>query len=186
MTWSPFLTDVTAGPTSTTAPAPSWPRIAGNRPSGSAPERVNSSVWQTPVALISPITSPALGPPSSTVSMGGGAPALCATAARTSMWLPPGSRIREDGSRPGDGSLGARADFRLGGRVGRGRGRDAGARQQLGDRAAQAGRVHGLEQHAVCATGRELLDRARVGLRRQEQNRHRVLEAQHRGGVNAV
>ena len=52
---------VTPGPTSTTTPAPSWPRIAGNRPSGSAPERVNSSVWQMPVALISTSTSPAFG-----------------------------------------------------------------------------------------------------------------------------
>jgi hypothetical protein len=55
-------TEVTPGPTSTTMPAPSWPRIAGNKPSGSAPERVNSSVWQMPVALISTSTSPALGP----------------------------------------------------------------------------------------------------------------------------
>src|SRR5262249_32355752 len=62
MTWSPVLTEVTPGPTSTTMPAPSWPRIAGKRPSGSAPERVYSSVWQMPVALISTITSPALGP----------------------------------------------------------------------------------------------------------------------------
>src|SRR5215472_2223939 len=37
MTWSPFLTLATPGPTSTTIPAPSWPRMAGNRPSGSAP-----------------------------------------------------------------------------------------------------------------------------------------------------
>src|SRR5213080_3983798 len=48
MTWSPFFTEVTPGPTSTTIPAPSCPRIAGNRPSGSPPERVNSSVWHTP------------------------------------------------------------------------------------------------------------------------------------------
>ncbi len=34
MTWSPFFTEVTPGPTSTTTPAPSWPRIAGNSPSG--------------------------------------------------------------------------------------------------------------------------------------------------------
>src|SRR5204863_3706286 len=51
MTWSPFFTEVTPAPTSTTTPAPSWPRIAGNSPSGSAPERVNSSVWQMPVAF---------------------------------------------------------------------------------------------------------------------------------------
>ncbi len=64
------------GPTSTTIPAPSWPRIAGKRPSGSAPERVNSSVWQIPVALISTSTSPAFGPASCTVSIVSGAPAL--------------------------------------------------------------------------------------------------------------
>src|SRR3954463_4700476 len=66
-------------------PAPSCPRIAGNKPSGSAPERVNSSVWQMPVALISTSTSPAFGPSSFTVSIVKGAPALCATAARTSI-----------------------------------------------------------------------------------------------------
>ena len=31
MTWSPFLSVVTPGPTSTTTPAPSWPKITGNR-----------------------------------------------------------------------------------------------------------------------------------------------------------
>src|SRR5258705_780939 len=62
MTRSPFFTLVTPRPTSTTTPAPSWPRIAGNNPSGSAPDSVNSSVWQTPVALISTSTSPSRGP----------------------------------------------------------------------------------------------------------------------------
>src|SRR2546430_7280254 len=85
MTWSPFFTLATPGPASTTTPAPSWPRIAGNKPSGSDPERVNSSVWQMPVALISTSTSPAFGPCNCTVSMLRGAPALWATAARTSM-----------------------------------------------------------------------------------------------------
>ena len=75
MTWSPFFTDVTPGPTSTTMPAPSWPKITGNSPSGSAPERVNSSVWQMPVALISTSTSPAFGPSRSTVSITSGLPA---------------------------------------------------------------------------------------------------------------
>src|SRR5947207_303576 len=70
---------------STTMPAPSWPRIAGNRPSGSAPERVNSSVWQIPVALISTSTSPACGPASCTFSIVSGLPASHATAARTSI-----------------------------------------------------------------------------------------------------
>src|ERR1700724_1774358 len=85
MTWSPFFTEVTPGPTSTTMPAPSWPRIAGKRPSGSAPDSVNSSVWQMPVALISTITSPAFGPSSCTVVISSGFPAAVATAARTSM-----------------------------------------------------------------------------------------------------
>src|SRR5471030_3041411 len=85
MTWSPFFTEVTAGPTSTTMPAPSWPRIAGNRPSGSAPDRVYSSVWQMPVALISTSTSPSRGPAMSTVSRLSGCPAWRATAARVFM-----------------------------------------------------------------------------------------------------
>src|SRR5262249_37966922 len=85
MTWWPFFNEVTPGPTSTTTPAPSWPRIAGNSPSGSAPESVNSSVWQTPVALSSTISSPAFGPSSCTVAISSGLPAAVATAARTSM-----------------------------------------------------------------------------------------------------
>src|SRR6266403_2708861 len=85
MTWSPFFTLVTPRPTSTTTPAPSWPRIAGNNPSGSAPDSVNSSVWQTPVALISTSTSPSRGPSSWTVDISSGFPAATAMAARTSM-----------------------------------------------------------------------------------------------------
>jgi hypothetical protein len=85
MTWSPFFTEVTPGPTSTTMPAPSWPRMAGNRPSGSAPDSVKSSVWQMPVALTSTSTSPAFGPSSCTVMTSSGLPACTATAARTSM-----------------------------------------------------------------------------------------------------
>ena len=69
------------GPTSTTTPAPSWPKITGNRPSGSPPERVNSSVWQTPVALISTSTSPNFGPSRSTVSISSVLPASKQTAA---------------------------------------------------------------------------------------------------------
>src|SRR3954469_5461714 len=83
MTWSPARTVVTPGPTSATTAPPSWPRMAGERPSGSAPDRVKASVWQTPVALISRRTSPAFGPSRSTVSMVSGAPARCATAALT-------------------------------------------------------------------------------------------------------
>ena len=52
-------------------PAPSCPRITGNSPSGSSPERVNASVWQTPVAFISIKTSPALRPSRSTSKISG-------------------------------------------------------------------------------------------------------------------
>src|SRR4051794_15472063 len=103
MTWSPFFTEVTPGPVSTTTPAPSWPRIAGNSPSGSLPDSVNSSVWQMPVALISTSTSPALGPSSCTCVTASGLPAANATAARTSMlllldWLAHHQlRLRHDG-----------------------------------------------------------------------------------------
>src|SRR5690606_8922815 len=85
MTWSPLRTEVTPGPTSTTMPAPSWPRIAGKSPSGSAPERVYSSVWQMPVAFTSTSTSKARGPSSWTVSTDSGWPASHAIAARTSI-----------------------------------------------------------------------------------------------------
>src|SRR6476659_3288555 len=81
MTWSSLASVVTPAPTSTTTPAPSWPRIAGNRPSGSSPDKVNQSVWQMPVALTSTSTSPARGPSRSTVSMVRGWPAFQAMAA---------------------------------------------------------------------------------------------------------
>lgn len=76
-----MLSEVTPSPSSTTIPAPSWPSMAGNSPSGSSPESVNASVWQMPVAFSSIRTSPALGPSRSTVSMDRGAPDLWATAA---------------------------------------------------------------------------------------------------------
>src|SRR5689334_1099585 len=59
--------------------------MTGNNPSGSAPERVNSSVWHTPVAFSSTKTSPALGPSRSTVSITSGWPFSYATAARVFM-----------------------------------------------------------------------------------------------------
>src|SRR5690606_29429673 len=85
MTWSPFLRLATPGPTSTTTPAPSWPRIAGKMPSGSAPDSVNSSVWQMPVAFTSISTSPSFGPSRSTSTISSGLPAAKATAARDFM-----------------------------------------------------------------------------------------------------
>jgi len=53
------------------------------------PESVYSSVWQTPVALISTMTSPLRGPSSWTVVTSSGLPASNATAARTSMVVLP-------------------------------------------------------------------------------------------------
>ena len=81
MTWSPSLSDVTPLPTSLTTPAPSCPKIAGKRPSGSSPDKVNSSVWHIPVAFISTKTSPKRGPSKSTSIISSGFPASTATAA---------------------------------------------------------------------------------------------------------
>src|SRR3954463_6059274 len=82
MTWSPGFTLVTPAPTSRTTPAPSWPRIDGNRPSLSSPSSVYASVWQMPVAMISTNTSPAFGPSRSTSTISSGCLGAKATAAR--------------------------------------------------------------------------------------------------------
>src|SRR5215471_9381574 len=79
-------------------PAPSCPRMAGNNPSGSAPDSVNSSVWQMPVALISTRTSPAFGPSRSTSRISSGLAFSTATAARVFMlvvpvWMEPYSSV---------------------------------------------------------------------------------------------
>src|SRR5260370_34569448 len=55
--------------------------MAGNRPSGSRPDSVKASVWQTPVATILTRTSPVLGAATSTSSIDSGRPAAQATAA---------------------------------------------------------------------------------------------------------
>ena len=57
--------------------------------SGSSPDSVKASVWQTPVALISTMTSPTAGPPTSTSAISRGLPASNATAARLFIWLTP-------------------------------------------------------------------------------------------------
>ena len=73
------------GPTSTTTPAPSWPRIAGNRPSGIG-ARARELVGVADAGGLDLDQHLARrGPSSWTVSMVSGAPALCATAARTSI-----------------------------------------------------------------------------------------------------
>src|SRR5690606_4997850 len=69
-------------------PAPSWPSTAGNTPSGSAPESVNASVWQSAVWVIFTRTSPARGGSTSSSTICSGAPGAKATAARDFMaWL---------------------------------------------------------------------------------------------------
>src|SRR5215510_4082163 len=55
--------------------------IDGNAPSGSAPDSVYASVWQTPVATLRINTSPFFGPARSTSSTLSGLPASHATAA---------------------------------------------------------------------------------------------------------
>ncbi|CAG9221569.1 hypothetical protein PSP6_440219 [Paraburkholderia tropica] len=63
-------------------PAPSWPSTAGNRPSGSSPESVKASVWQTPVWVIFTSTSPLRGGSTSISTISRGLPGPNATAAR--------------------------------------------------------------------------------------------------------
>ena len=82
ITWSPGFTLVTPSPTSTTMPAPSCPSTTGNRPSGSSPERVKASVWQTPVWVMRTSTSPLRGGATSISTIFSGSPAAKATAAR--------------------------------------------------------------------------------------------------------
>src|SRR4030095_17122794 len=58
ITWSPLCTLVTPAPTSTTTPAPSWPRMAGERASGSAAQRGERAGGERPGRLYSTRGSP--------------------------------------------------------------------------------------------------------------------------------
>ena len=49
-TWSPALTRVTPGPTSSMIPAPSWPRTIGSRASRS-PCEMCTSEWHRPACV---------------------------------------------------------------------------------------------------------------------------------------
>ena len=74
MTWSPGCTDVTPGPTSSTTPDPSCPRMIGvgmNR----SPFMTCKSLWHTPPAYNRTSTSPACGGATSTSSNRRGVPA---------------------------------------------------------------------------------------------------------------
>ena len=67
-TWSPSASSVTPGPTATTTPAPSWPRISGGA-KAMVPLVADRSLWHTPQAASLIITSPACG----------GATSICST-----------------------------------------------------------------------------------------------------------
>ena len=74
--------------TSTTIPPPSCPSTAGKTPSGSSPDSVNASVWQTPVWVILISTSPFFGGATSISTIFSGWPGPNATAARDFIGLP--------------------------------------------------------------------------------------------------
>lgn len=77
----PGWNSVTFGPTLSTIPAPSWPKIQGNFPSGSWLPKVYASVWHIAVARIFTLISFALGESTSISSMVNGWFASQATAA---------------------------------------------------------------------------------------------------------
>src|SRR5258705_6333928 len=56
MTRSPTFTEVTSGPTASTVPAPSWPRMAGTG-HGNVPSTMDRSEWHTPEAPMRRTTS---------------------------------------------------------------------------------------------------------------------------------
>lgn len=58
---SPIETLVTPSPIDSTMALASWPRIEGNKPSGSQPSKVYTSVWHKALDNTLTRTSPALG-----------------------------------------------------------------------------------------------------------------------------
>src|SRR4051795_3350303 len=79
-TWSPGCTWATPAPTSSTTPAPSWPRTAGSG-TGTIWSRMTWSVWQTPGATTRTSTSPGPGASSSSSRISNGALVAGTTAA---------------------------------------------------------------------------------------------------------
>src|SRR5690606_16842356 len=114
ITWSPGCTLVTPSPTSTTMPAPSWPSTAGNTPSGSSPDSVKASVWQSAVWVIFTSTSPCFGPSRSSSTICSGFPASKATAARVFMVSTPAMRWRGWRPRRGGAVAAACGSFQIG------------------------------------------------------------------------
>src|SRR5690606_22244179 len=90
-TWSPGARSVTPPPTSTTMPAPSWPRTSGNG-KATVPFVADRTLWQTPQALISTSTAPAWGFCTVIVSTTTGALSSRQTTALD--WMLMGSRLR--------------------------------------------------------------------------------------------
>src|SRR5919108_2066507 len=84
MTWSPGARPETPGPTSSTTPAPSWPRMTG-RGASWIPSTTCRSERQTPLAAIRTPTSPGPGGSTSTSSTRSGSPISDRIAARTSL-----------------------------------------------------------------------------------------------------
>src|SRR3954454_11674225 len=79
-TWSPGLTLVTPGPTSSIIPDPSWPPTIGNR-GGRSPSVRCRSEWHSPAAMYLISTSPGPGPSRSSSISSNGLPASSRTAA---------------------------------------------------------------------------------------------------------
>src|SRR3546814_17404839 len=114
ITGSPGATLVTPSPTPTTTPAPSWPSTTGNRPSGSAPDSVNASVWHIAVWVIFTSTSPLRGGSTSISTLCSGWSGAKATAARDFMAIllagDRGERVRPSRKR---GRWGKRVEGRV-------------------------------------------------------------------------
>src|SRR5690606_6215078 len=162
ITWSPGTTLVTPSPTSTTTPAPSWPSTAGNTPSGSSPDRVKASVWQSAVWVILTSTSPFFGPSRSSSTICSGLPGSKATAARVFMDVAPAMRWVRPPARPRvRGSLQVRADQP--GHLGDARGALGVAVRGLAELFAQV-RLQHLAHQSVdrAADGRDLLQHGRA------------------------
>ena len=79
-TWSPGLTLVTPGPTSSMTPDPSWPPTIGYR-GGRSPSVRCRSEWHSPAAVYLISTSPGPGPSRSSSISSNGLPASSSTAA---------------------------------------------------------------------------------------------------------
>ena len=78
---SPGRTRPTSAPTSSTTPAPSWPRIDGGG-RGTYPLTIERSEWQTPLASTSTVTSFGPGGRGVTSSIDSGSPSPTKIAAR--------------------------------------------------------------------------------------------------------